>query len=502
MLKYLKRDRRANLSLAAALALAAGAAGSLASGPQQSDDARSTPRVPSSNSITLADSLSAAFREATSAISPSVVNITTVQRVAASPGNLTQQPDMSQIPEEFRRFFDFGNEPRSPLNAQPGPMPERRGQGSGVIIRSNGYILTNNHVVEDAGELKVRLDNGREYDATVVGTDPESDLAVIKIEAEDLPAARFGNSDNLQPGDWVVAVGNPFGLDHTVTAGVVSGTGRAGMGLNTYEDFIQTDAAINPGNSGGPMINLHGEVVGINAAIRSSSGGSIGIGFAIPSSIALNVADSLIEHGTVQRGWLGVSIQPLTPELASSFDYEGSDGALIAQVRPDTPAAKAGLEAGDIVTRVGDRAIDSPQELMNTIARYAPGEKVTLTIAREGETRTNEVKLGERPSQPQLVSGSSGDADSALGMQVQPLTEDLAEQLGLDAREGLIITQVEPGSPAADAGLQPEDVILEAARKPVRTAAELAQLSREHEDGLLLKVSRDARVLFLVVKHN
>ncbi len=491
--------RHAVLPLTAAIALATGVAVSLGAGSKQPGTAE-----PPSASIAFADSLSNAFRSATGAISPSVVNITTVDKPDVAPAlNRGQQPGQSMPPgaeELFRRFFGEGG--GMPPGAQPMPMPERRGQGSGVIIREDGYILTNNHVVDGADEVMVRFDDGREYAASVIGNDPESDLAVIRVDADGLPAARIGDSDQLQPGDWVVAVGNPFGLDHTVTAGVVSAKGRGELGLSTYEDFIQTDAAINPGNSGGPLINLHGEVVGINSAIRSSSGGSIGIGFAIPSNLAMHVADSLIDDGRVARGWLGVSIQPLTSELASSFGHEDTHGALVSDVVSDTPAAKAGLEAGDIITRVDHRVVSSPRELVNTIAEHEPGERVSVTVERGGSTRTLDVTLGERPGQAELaMSAPAADAGGGtLGLRVQPMTAELAEQLGVSGTTGLIVTEVQPGSLAAEAGLRPEDIILEAGRQPVTSAAELSAAARNADKGLLLKISRQGRALFIVLK--
>ncbi len=456
-------------------------------------------REPSASSIAFADALSNAFRGAAHVISPSVVNITMVEKAEMRPASRRGTPRGMGDPQElFKRFF--GEQGGSGSFGEM-PMPERRGQGSGVVIRENGYILTNNHVVAGADELKVTFDDGRDYAATVVGTDPDSDLAVIKIDASGLPAARIGDSEEVQPGDWVVAVGNPFGLDHTVTAGVVSAMGRADMGLTTYEDYIQTDAAINPGNSGGPLVNLRGEVIGINAAIRSTTGGNNGIGFAIPSNLAQHVADSLIADGKVERGWLGVAIQPLTPELSSSFGFEGTKGVLVSQVQPDTPAMKAGLESGDIVTKIDGQATDSPRQLMNVIGERAPGNRVTLTVAREGATKTVQVKLGERPGAEELAkSRTSPELGEALGLTVQPVTPELADQLGTGSASGVVVTDVAPDSAAAKAGIRPEDVILEAGRHSVSSGADLASRMKESKDGLLVKVMRSGRALFIVIK--
>jgi serine protease Do len=460
--------------------------------------------VSASPAIEFADMLSAAFRDAAAAISPSVVNITMVDHPDAAAAPRGAAPS-DGIPEEFRRFFQFGPGGASPFGPlTPAPPAERRGQGSGVIIRSDGFILTNNHVVAGADELMARLEDGRELPATIVGTDPESDLAVIRVDARGLPAAVIGDSDRMQPGDWIVAVGNPFGLDHTVTAGIVSAIGRGGMGLNTFEDFIQTDAAINPGNSGGPMVNLHGELIGINSAIRSASGGNNGVGFAIPANLAMDVARSLIDNGRVERGYLGVGIQPLTPELAASLGHPDTRGALVAEVVPDSPAARAGVQAGDIVTHLDRQPVASSRDLLNTIGRRTPGDVVEVVVDRAGTERTIRLTLGERPGPQAEARGDAAtptpSAGDALGMRVQPLTDQLARRLGVDAgTTGLVVTEVRTGSPAAAAGLRVRDVILDAGRKPVSSAEDLDRAAREATDGLLLRVLRDGRATFIVV---
>ncbi len=456
--------------------------------------------------ISQAESISAAFRDAAKTISPSVVNITMVDR----PDNVSfnqQQPQLrfrrQQVPDEFfRRFFGDGQGDVIPFNIQPQPAPERRGQGSGVIIKSDGYILTNNHVVQGADELHVKLSDGHEYPATVVGTDPDSDLAVVKIDATGLPAAKFGDSDALQQGDWVVAVGNPFGLDHTVTAGVVSAKGRGNIGLNTYEDFIQTDAAINPGNSGGPLVNLRGEMVGINSAIHSSTGGSDGIGFAIPSNLAQHVAQSLMDDGRVDRGWIGVGVQPLTPDLASAFNYTGSTGVVVTDVMDGTPAQESGLQSGDIIVEVDRRPIDSPRALVNTIGQREPGDRIRLTVARNGSEQVVPVTLALRPGEAQVTSTpQASQPQSSLGLAVQPLNEDLRQQLGISAGSGLLVTDVQSGSAADRAGLQPEDVIVEANHSPVSSARDLANQTRDLSKGVLLKIDRGGRALYMVIKN-
>jgi serine protease Do len=412
------------------------------------------------------------------------------------------------VPEELKKFFggmspEMAPAPRGRRVPSTPKAPRAHGEGSGVIVSEDGLILTNNHVVDGADEIKVRLSDGRELEATVVGTDPETDLAVVKVGEKGLTAAKIGSSDAMLPGDWVVAVGSPFGLEHTVTAGVVSAKSRADVGLNTFEDFIQTDAAINPGNSGGPLINLKGEVVGINSAIRSADGGSNGIGFAIPSSTFGKVMDSLIARGKVERGWLGVSTQPLTTDLAASLNAENPQGALVADVLPDAPAAKAGLQSGDIITAVNGRSIASPRELINAVGGLAPGEPARLTLVRDGEARAMTVHLGTRPSKGQAPAAKESPENSApMGLSLQPMNEDLAGQLGLKSAGGVLVADVEEGSPAADAGIESGDVILQAGGKDVTSPADVLAAAGRADDGkgLLLKVRHRDSTRFVVVK--
>jgi serine protease Do len=482
--------RRAALAAApAALVAAALAAHGLAAAPPDATAPADSPRA-------FAQMLSRAFRDAAATISPSVVNITSITKA-----DVPEAGESAPIPDElFRRFFgdDAGQWP--PFRFQPMPTPELHGEGSGVITRADGYVLTNNHVVDGATTVEVTLADGRSFTATVVGTDPESDLAVIHIDASDLPAARIGDSDALSPGDWVVAVGNPFGLDHTVTAGIVSAKGRADVGVSTYEDFIQTDAAINPGNSGGPLVNLAGEVVGINTAIRSATGGSDGIGFAIPINLAARVADELVERGRVDRGWLGVSVQPLTPELSEAFDHSGG-GALVADVVEGTPAAEAGLRSGDIITRAGGKAIDSPRALVNAVGAMRPGESLTVTVDRRGREETLRVTLAERPREMRRAATPLAKTapPKALGLEVQALTPDLAREIGTSAERGVLVTAVAPGSAAERAGLRAGDVIVEAHHQAVATPADLSSAIEAAKGQVLLKVQRETAVRFVVV---
>jgi len=370
-------------------------------------------------------------------------------------------------------------------------MVDQRGQGTGFVVRDDGFIVTNNHVVADADEVTVRLAGGREYNAVVIGTDPETDLAVIRIEAPDLSPARLGDSSALEVGEWVIAVGSPFGLEQTVTAGIVSATGRRGMGLATFENFIQTDAAINPGNSGGPLVNLDGEVVGMNTAITTRTGGSAGIGFAIPSNMIRRVTDSIIDSGHVSRGWLGIRIQPLTDNLALSFGAPDAHGALIAEVIPDGPSDEAGLEAGDIVTDIGGRHLQQPGDLLHAVAGSRPGARVDVEVLRDGRPRAFEVTLGTRPAPSEEGAAGAGNPALDLGLMVEP-----------NGDEGVIVSAVERGGAAETAGLRRGDVILMVGSTTVSTPAEFrrALVGRDSTAGVRLLVQRGQGRLFLVIK--
>ena len=342
--------------------------------------------------------LSLAFQRATKKISPSVVNVVSIYRV-----DVESRRDPRRRVPGVEDFFDrFGPEDRGDR------FDERRAQGSGVIARADGYIVTNNHVVDRADDVEVTLANGRTYKAEIVGTDPETDLAVIRIDVDDLEPARFGDSDTIEVGQWVLAVGNPFRLDHTVTAGIISAKGRSGMRLAIYENFIQTDAAINPGNSGGPLVNLDGEVIGINTAISTRTGGYMGIGFAIPSNMARGVMESILEGGRVVRGWLGVTMRPLTDDLAASFDFEGTDGVLVANVAEDGPAQQAGIEPGDIIIEIAGRDTTDMNTLRHTVADIAPQKTVKVVLVRDGRKRTIDATLGERPRYEELAGRGTG----------------------------------------------------------------------------------------------
>jgi serine protease Do len=473
---------------------------------------------PGTAALSGARALSAAFTHVAATAKPAVVRITTAK------GGGPKRP----MPRRFHRgpggpSGPFGSMPDQPGNlfewwfgapegpGEPMPGPRQTGLGSGVIIDQNGYVLTNNHVIEGADTIRVTLMDNRQLTAKVVGADPKTDLALIRLEgAGQLPTARLANSDALQVGEWVVAIGNPYGLEATVTVGVVSAKGRDHLeGGPAYEDFIQTDATINPGNSGGPLVNLDGEVVGINTAIKISQFGMTGIGFAIPSNMARSVAEQLKTGGRVRRAWLGVNIQDVSPDLARGLGQGApTQGALVAQVQPGSPAEKAGLVAGDVVTAVDGQSAASSKDVQRQILARRIGQHVRLTVWRQGRTLTIPFTAGEMPEdaaaggrRPGGPGGAPG-GPSSYGLELRNLTPDLAERLGVPAKTGgAAITQVQPDGPAHEAGLARGDVIIEVDRRPVRTAEEAAQaLKAKRPEGHLLRVRRGDAVLFLVVR--
>jgi serine protease Do len=395
----------------------------------------------------LAEELSQAFERVAETITPSVVTIST----ESSP----KKSKAKQGDDPLRKFF--GDE----FFDKMAPTPQR-GLGTGVIIDEQGHIVTNNHVLGDSTEVSVRLSNERTVKAKVVGTDPRTDLAVIKIKVkEELPKpAKLGDSEKLKIGEWVVAAGASFGLDNTITAGIVSAKGRALSGGSQYEDFIQTDAAINPGNSGGPLVNLRGEVIGINTAIVSKSGGYMGIGFAIPINMAKQVLSSLIANGKVTRGWLGVGIQNLSEDLARSFDYDATEGALVGHVDPKGPAKKAGLQQGDIIVQVGKDKIKNVNQLRNLVAAIKPGTGTELIIVRAGKKETRSVTIGELPAQTQESEPVEDGSVENLGLTAEEFDESSQRRPRTERSRGLVITQIDPQGVAAKAELQPGDIIV------------------------------------------
>ncbi len=422
-----------------------------------------------------------AMSEIAEVVKPAIVNISTerVEKAADMPHNpLLEDPF-------FRRFF--GDQ----FRGHEAPK-ERKSMslGSGVIVSPDGYILTNNHVIKNADKIKVVLSDKREYDGKVVGTDPKTDLSVIKIDAENLTTISLGNSDALRVGAFVLAIGNPYGLNQTFTMGIVSAVGRANVGIADYEDFIQTDAAINPGNSGGALVNVKGELVGINTAIFSTSGGYQGIGFAIPSNMARAVMESLISRGKVIRGWLGVSIQSITPELAEQFGLEKDYGTLVADVIEDSPAEKGGLERGDVIISLNGDPVDEPYNLRNMVASTAPGEDVEFQVIREKELLTLKVTIGELPLEDQKVATEYKNA--LRGVSVQDLNPDIYRKLNIPEKiRGIVVTDVEPGSPA-ESRLMPGDVILEINRK--------ATPSLDEYEAIVSKIITDKDILLLVFR--
>ncbi len=435
--------------------------------------------------------LSNALEDVASAARPAVVNISTTSTVT-----MEENPfgDMFNDPF-FRRFFgdQFGH---------PGEKRKYKSSalGSGVIVSPDGYILTNNHVVKGAEEIKVILFDKREFKGKVVGTDPRTDLAVIKIQAKDLPTIKIGDSSKLKAGDVVMAIGNPFGLNQTITMGIVSAVGRSNIGLADFEDFIQTDAPINPGNSGGALVNYDGELVGINTAIFSTSGGYMGIGFAIPSSMARSVMTSIIEHGRVIRGWLGVSIQNLTPELSKSLGIKETEGALVAGVESGSPADKAGLKRGDLITGLGGKKVLDSTGLRNMVSGMAPGTKVDIKILRDGKEQTLTATLGEFKERKVVKKTEYNNV--LKGITVQELTPSLRDKLNLpDNLNGVVITGMSAGSPAQGL-LQPNDVIQEVNRTPIQSAQDYDQAVSKiaEDDTVLLLIYRDGGSVYLTIK--
>jgi serine protease Do len=418
-----------------------------------------------------------AMVELVAAVRPSVVNISSTHTIK---GKGMHSPFFND--SFFKRFF--GNEFR--FFEMPREY-KQSGLGSGVIVDKDGYILTNNHVIKDADEIKVKLSDEREFKGKVVGVDPKTDLAVIKIDSNHLPVIKLGDSDKLQVGETVIAIGNPFGLSHTVTSGIVSATGRANVGIADYEDFIQTDAAINPGNSGGALVNIKGELVGINTAIFSTSGGYQGIGFAIPSNMAKVVMESLIKKGKVIRGWLGVTIQPLTLDIVKQFNLKDEKGALVADVAEDSPAEKAGIERRDVIVEFEGKKVEDVTNLRNMVANTLPNKEVAIKLIHNGDPKTVKVKIAEMSAEIQTLSKTF---DNQLkGVHVQNLTPDIGKGLNVPKRfRGVVITNIEDGNPAQGI-LMIDDIIMEINKKEIHNIKDyesVASLVKSNENILLL----------------
>jgi serine protease Do len=372
-----------------------------------------------------------------------------------------------------------------------------------VIVTPDGTIITNNHVIDGASDIKVFLSDNREFQAKLVGADPKTDVAVLRIDATGLPTLPLGDSTKLQVGDLVLAIGDPFGIGRTATMGIVSATGRGNLGIENYEDFIQTDASINPGNSGGALIDLHGDLIGINTAILSGgSGGNQGIGFAIPIAMARNVMDQIVHHGKVVRGYLGVHIQPVSPEIAKQFGLGQPHGVLIGDVSPDTPGARAGLKRGDVVLEVNGQAVDQANQLQLQISQMAPGTPVKLQIWRDGKAQDLTVTLGELPEKAEKTSEGENSGGALEGVDVQNLTPEIAQQLNLSAgTRGVVVTSVDPASPAAASGLERGVVIQEVNHKPVSNIAQFRQaLEASGNQPVLLLINQDGVTRYLVIE--
>jgi serine protease Do len=428
-------------------------------------------------------------------LSPSVVNISTSQEMEELRKPFGTEDPFREFWEPFERFFGphLGPLPREPF--------KQRSLGSGFVLSADGYIVTNNHVVENADEIIVRMSDEEEVEAKLIGRDPKTDLALIRLEGrEGLPPAPLGDSDDLDVGEWVMAIGNPFGLDQTVTAGIVSAKGRHIGG--PYDDFIQTDASINPGNSGGPLLNTRGEVVGINTAIFTRGGGNIGIGFAIPINLARDVLAELRDKGKVVRGWLGVMIQRVTPEIGESLGLDEAQGALVADVLEDGPARKAGIKTGDVIYEFDGKPIKESGDLPLIVARTPVGKKVEVRLIRDREKEKVRVEVGELPESDVAIEEEEGE-EGELGMTVQTLTPEVADSLGAPRDlKGVVVTGVEPGSPASDAGLSRGDIILEVNRVAVGDVGAYrdAMRSASKEKSVLFLVRRGDNTIFLALK--
>ena len=428
----------------------------------------------------------ATFADVVEKASPAVVNISTEKMVKSGGTPFPGGPG-----DPFQEFFEkfFGN--RAPMGNH-----KETSLGSGFIIDPSGLIVTNNHVVDDADDIKVKMSDEKEYKAKVLGRDPKTDVALIKIDGNGkFPYLTLGDSSAVRIGDWVVAIGNPFGLDHTVTTGILSARGRA-IGAGPYDDFLQTDASINPGNSGGPLLNLDGEVIGINTAMVR---GGQNIGFAIPANMVKSIVDQLREKGKVVRGWLGVMIQKVTPELAKSFNLDNQNGALVADVTPGSPAAEAGLKRGDVIVKFNDHDIKEMSELPTVVAATPVGSTAKATVIRNGKTKTFNIKIAELKDDQ--ASPEAAPESNDLGLNVQDLTPEMAQRLGLSETSGVIITGMSDTSPAGDSGLKPGDLIVEINREPIKDMADYNKVVRDIKKGetVLFLIKRGQNTLFFTV---
>ena len=453
------------------------------------------------NDFQYAQSLSNVFKYVAKNITPSIVNIKSTKKIKRSS---TKQ---FMIDPRMQHFFDFFDKDFFD-NLDENATPEiQQGSGTGVIIDKDGHIITNNHVIDEADTIEVKLSNDEVYQAKIIGQDPNSDLAVLKIDAKDLAPAKLGDSDKVEIGEWVIAGGNPFGLDNTITTGIVSARGRTLSGGSKYEDYIQTDAAINPGNSGGPLVNLKSEVIGINTAIFSKNGGYMGIGFAIPSNMVRSIVDSLITTGKVIRGWLGIGIQDLSQNLSKSFGYTGTKGALVSYIEKDSPAEKGGVKQGDIIMKINDVEIKDSNHLKNIVAENKPKNKVTLTIFRDKKQLNVDVKLGELKGDKETLSNQSDkDKDillEKLGISLEKLNDDNKSLFKFKNEKGLVITKVTPGSIAQIAGLSRGELIVNVNGKVIDNITDFeAIVNNELKNGIRLLIEDSKMEHFVFLQSN
>ncbi|MDH4567884.1 DegQ family serine endoprotease [Pseudomonas sp. BN414] len=434
--------------------------------------------------------------------SPAVVNISTRQKLPQrGTAGAPVMPDLEGLPPMLREFFER-NMPQVPRNPQGGRQREAQSLGSGFIISKDGYVLTNNHVVADADEIIVRLSDRSELEAKLIGADPRTDVALLKVEGKDLPIVKIGKSDELKVGSWVLAIGSPFGFDHSVTAGIVSAKGRS-LPNENYVPFIQTDVAINPGNSGGPLFNLDGEVVGINSQIFTRSGGFMGLSFAIPIDVAMSVADQLKSEGKVSRGWLGVVIQEVNKDLAESFGLDKPAGALVAQVQEGGPAAKGGLQVGDVILSMNGQPIVVSADLPHLVGNLKPGSKIQLEVVRGGSRKTLDMAIGALPEDGDEMAAATGDgverSSNRLGVSVVELTDE--QKKSLDIQGGVVIKEVQDG-PAAMMGLRPGDVITHLNNQAITSAKAFTQVAKDlpKNRSVSMRVLRQGRASFITFK--
>lgn len=462
----------------------------------------SSPVVPKPGMVTT-------FAPIVEKVSPSVVTISTSKMVT---GSARRQNPMLNDPM-FRRFFGIPEQdenedaaPKGRSNKPQKPHKEGMGLGSGVIVSPEGHILTNNHVIDGADEIVVKLGkNGKEYKATKIGTDPDSDLAVLKIEGKDLPAITFADSENVHVGDVVLAVGNPFGFTQSVTMGIVSATGRGMRELDmNFQNFIQTDASINPGNSGGALVDTDGRLIGVNTAIYSRTGGNQGIGFAVPGNLARSVMDSILKNGRMIRGYLGVMLQPLNEDLAKEFKIDGDKGALVGDVPAGSPAQKAGIQSGDVVTAVDGKAVEGVSELMMMVASKPPGTEVSVKLLRDGKEKVLAVKLGERPSKNEVAKADPADTDPDVldGVTVADIDADARKKYEIaESAKGVVVTQIDPDSACYAAGIREGDVIHQIKKEEITSSKQAVELSEKvkKEKSVLVRVSTKGASRFVVV---